>query len=55
MTDFDVVKVGALKEAFLAGFDAGADDTEDAGKIIDADYYIEVTEQAFKDWCDQKP
>jgi len=49
--DFDVTKAGALKEAFLAGFDAGSEDCIDGGRIIDDDFYIEVTEKAFKEWC----
>ena len=36
------------KSAFMAGFDAGADDAVDSGKIIDDDFYREVTEQAWQ-------
>ena len=42
------------KEAFLAGFDAGTEDTAEAGRIIDDDFYKEVTEGAYKEWCEQK-
>lgn len=38
------------KSAFLAGFDAGADDAFEGGKIIDDDFYKEVTEAAYKEW-----
>lgn len=38
------------KDAFMAGFDAGALDTVDGGKIICEDYKREVTEKAYKEW-----
>ena len=43
---------GLLKEnkaAFLAGFGAGAEDAE-GGRIIDEDFYREVTEEAYKEY-----
>ena len=40
----------SVKQAFLAGFDAGSADAVDAGEIIDSAYYREVTEAAFKEW-----
>jgi len=41
------------KEAFMAGFDAGADDAE-GGKIICKDFYKEVTEEAYRKWTKNK-
>jgi len=41
------------KEAFLAGFDVGAEDAFDGGKIIDDDFYKEVTEEAYAAWREQ--
>lgn len=42
------------KQAFLAGFDAGTEDVVESGRIIDDDFYKEVTEQAYKEWCDEQ-
>jgi len=39
-----------MREAFIAGFDAGVDDTIDGGKIICDDLYREVTQKAYKQW-----
>ncbi len=38
------------KEAFMAGFDAGAEDAADSGVIICDDFKKEVTEKAYKEW-----
>jgi len=50
MTDFETHPIGAIKEAFMAGFDAGAEDAHEAGKIICEDFKREVTEKAYADW-----
>jgi hypothetical protein len=42
------------KEAFLAGFDAGAKDTEDSGVIIDEDFYREVTDEAYEKYREEE-
>jgi hypothetical protein len=42
------------KDAFLAGFDAGAEDTIDGGKIICDDFKKEVTEKAYREWKSEK-
>jgi len=38
------------KEAFMAGFDAGAEDAADSGVIICDDFKKEVTNKAYKEW-----
>ena len=40
-----------IKKAFLAGFDAGADDAAESGKIICEVFYKEVTEAAYAEYC----
>lgn len=39
-----------MKEAFMAGFDAGALDAVDGGQIICEDHYRKVTNAAYKQW-----
>ena len=40
-----------VKEAFMAGFDAGEGEAFlSSSKIICADLKLEITEKAFKDW-----
>ncbi len=39
-----------IKVAYMAGFDAGAEDNVDSGLIIDAAFKIEVTEAAYDEW-----
>ncbi len=41
-----------VKDAFMAGFDAGELDAFDSGMIIDDDFKKEVTEQAYKEFCE---
>ena len=38
------------RQAFMAGFDAGAEDASDGGKIICDDFKKEVTDKAYKEW-----
>ena len=39
-----------VKDAYMAGFDAGAEDAADSGVIICDDFKKEVTEKAYKEW-----
>ena len=41
-----------VRVAFMAGFDAGAEDTVDGGRIICEDFKREVTEKAYEEWRD---
>ena len=42
------------KTAFLAGFDAGEEETYDGGKIICDDFYKEVTEKRYQAWVNEQ-
>ena len=43
-----------LKDTFMAGFKAGADDCADSGRIICDDFFKEVTEAEWKRYIDAK-
>jgi hypothetical protein len=42
------------KQAFLAGFNAGAEDAWDAGKIIDDDLHAKTVNDAYKKWLGER-
>jgi len=42
------------RKAFMAGFDAGVEDTFDRGMIICDDFKREVTERAWQDFASSK-